>query len=118
MKEVSIHLRPLPSSDWITHDPAFGTSILCIKAEADKHDGPLTIVSVHHEGVPLRHRVVDACTVIVSPRIPLRGERLEVRCLTPDSPPKPLHAIPASTPPPMSGYGLQRPTDRHMKANQ
>ena len=106
--EVSIRLRPLPSSQWLTHDRGSGTSIVCIKAEAEKHPGPLTIIGVRLNGAPLRHRVRDDFTVIVSPRIPLEGDYLEVCCLSPvlAAPISPLRA-PTGSPLGGDGYGLQ-----------
>ena len=111
MKEISIHLRPLPSSPWITHDAAFGTSIVSIKDEAAQHPGPLTIVGVRLNGLPLRHRVIDASTVVVRPCIPLQGDRLEVRCIGPQRPQAALQWSAPAYPLPMESYGLQRPTD-------
>lgn len=123
MKGVSIHLRPLPGSPWITHDPAFGTSTVSIKShlatlarEARNHPQPLTIISVHLNGLPLRHRVIDPCTVVVSPQLPLQGDRLEVRCIAPllaaESAPKALRTPAPAYPRPDHGYGLQAPESR------
>lgn len=120
MKEVSIRLRPLPSSDWVTHDPGCGTSIVSIEGEAHKHDGPLHIVGVYLNGVPLRHRITKPLSVVVSPMLPLQGDRLEVRCLTPRESLRPTlegpQIIQAPTVSTHSGYGLQapsRPSLRH-----
>ena len=119
VEEVCIRLRPLPSSDWITHEPAFDTSIVSIKEQAAEHAGPLTIVSVRLNGVPLRHRLSDAFTVKVIPRIPLVGGYLEIRCETPSLPanpsPEPLQWPTPANPTPDHSYGLQAPDCRQQR---
>lgn len=107
--EFSIYLRPLPASPWITSDPAFGTSTVTLPK-------PATVIGVHLNGVPLRHRDVDALTITVSPRIPLQGDRLELRCLG-DSlePPEALQALQRVShahPIGRDFYGLQAPSKR------
>ena len=116
MREVSIRFRPLPSSTWITHDPAFRTSRVSIESEAHKHPQPLTIIGALLDGMPLRHRVRDALTVIVSPQVPLEGGYLEIRCLTPDAePPQAPQSVLATAPPPTVRYGLQAPENRQQR---
>jgi hypothetical protein len=126
MREVSIRFRPLPSSTWITHDPAFRTSIVSIESEAHKHPQPLAIIGAYLDGVPLRHRVLDALTVIVSPLVPLQGGYLEIRCLTPDLEPSRSaqqiasqgpQTVLATTPPPALRYGLQAPENRQKRGS-
>lgn len=119
MNAVSIRFRPLPSSTWITHDPAFRTSIVSIESEAHKHPQPLTIIGAYLDGVPLRHRVRDALTVIVSPQVPLEGGYLEIRCVTPASePPQAPQRAQATTPPPDLRYGLQAPSGARSRHTQ
>lgn len=116
LREVSIRFRPLPSSTWITHDPAFRTSIVSIESEAHKHSQPLTIIGALLDGMPLRHRVRDALTVIVSPQVPLEGGYLEIRCLTPElEPSQAPQTVQATTPPPALRYGLQAPESRQQR---
>jgi hypothetical protein len=114
MKEVSIHLRPIPSSHWVTNDWGCMTSVISIESEAQKHAGPLAIVGVYLEGLPLRHRVMSQHTVAVEPMLPLRGGYLEVRCLTPRGlPPTPAggsQSNPAPLPLPDYSYGLTAPS--------
>ena len=98
----------MPGSAWLTHDIGFGTSVVSIAHEAPNHPGPLTIIGVRLDGIEQVHRVVDSCTVIVSPRIPEQGGRLTILCKAPHSPladrKQPFLGIPR----PDDSYGLQR----------
>ena len=114
MKEISIHLRPLPSSPWITHDPACRTSIVSI----DSTPQPLSIEGVRLDGLPLRFRVLDALTVIVSPQSPLEGGRLEIRCTVPAEPGEGVKTKRATYPSPPPFYGLTAPEYRHQGQDQ
>lgn len=111
MTEVSIHLRPLPGSPWIRDDIGCGTSALSFKGEADKQPCPLTLVSVHLNGRPLRHQLLDAFTVAVSPRVPRQGDRLEVRCIRPDSTQEAPALVTPAHPTPTVTYGLTAPAN-------
>ena len=129
-EQVSIRLQPLPGSQWITQDPANRASLVSIKEQASRlaseGHGPLTIVGVYLNGVPLKHRVIDSVTVTVTPCPPLQGDRLEVRCIRPvTEPAAPAEGLPqlpqhrpATTPQPGFSYGLQAPRSpfpRHPK---
>lgn len=102
-----IALRPLPSSPWLTHDPGFGTSTVTLPA-------PSEVVEVRLNGVALRHRVIDPLTVIVSPMVPMQGDRLDVLLEAPEEPSKALQWPTPAYPPPAPSYGLtaqqHRPT--------
>lgn len=115
MREVSILRYALPSSDWITQDRGCGTSVVSIKAQAQDHPEGLTIVSVHRNWVPLRHRVLDPVTVAVSPALRLEGERLEVLCLAPDTAQKAPNGVPRCVGSPEDRYGLQAPNHRYAR---
>jgi hypothetical protein len=116
--EVSIFLRPLPSSTWLTSCWAMRTSRVSIADEAHKHPGPLTIVDVRLDGLPLRHHTVDAHTVIVSPQVPPEYGRLEVLCVHPrlasDLPEEPLKWLTLTDFSPEDNYGLQ-PASRRLQ---
>ena len=112
--EVLIHLRPTASRPcpWLTHDRAFGTSVVSIAHEAPNHNGPLTIVGVRLDGIEQVHRVVDSYTVIVSPRIPEQGGRLTILCKAPYSSKVDRKALAPGTPRQDDSYGLQRAVNR------
>ena len=110
--EVSILLRPLPGSPWLTHDIGFGTSIVSIAHEVVKYPEGLCITGVQMDGRNLPHRVVDSWTVIVSPRILQQGGRLTILCKAPPSPVEALKRAHRHIPSPDDSYGLQRAVNR------
>ena len=112
-QEVLIRMTVWPShlnrTPWLIHDAAFGTSIVSIAHEVDQSPGPITITDVYLQGHGrLVHRVVDATTVIVSPRIPDQGCYLTIRCEAPCTPWKDRTGPHPGTPSPDDSYGLQR----------
>ena len=110
--EVSIHLRPIAGAPWLTHDAAFGTSVVSIADEVGKFPAGLTITGVRLDGVEQPHRVVDPVTVIVSPRIPEQGGRLTILGKVPHSPVETLQRASRYIPSPDDSYGLQRAVNR------
>lgn len=48
--EVSILLRPIAGAPWLTHDTAFGTSVVSIADEIGKFPAGLTITGVRLDG--------------------------------------------------------------------
>ena len=118
--EVSILLRPLPSSPWITSCWAMRESTIsishCVESEAHEQAAPLTIIGVRLNGIPQRHRVIDQHTVKVAPQVPLEYGSLEVLCVRPrlasDAPAKPLQWLTPTYPLPEPSYGLTAPECR------
>mgnify|MGYP000055250054 CR=1 FL=1 len=112
-RDLSITLRPLPSSPWITHDYGCGTSI--VKFAVDGEDD-LIVVAVRLEGLPMRFRQFDATTVFIEPMVPLQYGRLELLFTAPlMGPPAPRCAPQinrATLPLPITTYGLQATTGR------
>jgi hypothetical protein len=107
-RDVSIILRPLPSSDWIRQDPGCGTSIITLgHLDPEAYGGPLTLLRVGLDGIPLRFRLFDATTVYVTPMVPLHGGRLELWCRAPAEPLQALNGPKAAYPMPADEYGLQ-----------
>ena len=111
--EVSIRLRPLQDSPWLTHDIGFGTSIVSIADEVGKFPEGLTITGVRLNGVEQPHRVVDSVTVIVAPRILQQGGYLTILCKVPPSPVEALKRARRYIPSPDDSYGLQRAVRSH-----
>jgi hypothetical protein len=116
-RDVFIGLRPLPSSGWISHDRGCGTSIITLgHLEPNAYDGPLTLLRVSLDGIPLRFRLADATTVFVTPMVPLHGGRLELWCRAPAEPLQALKGPHATNPSTADGYGLQAPVAPQRRA--
>ena len=119
MKAISIHFLGLPSSKNITFDCGARASLITIEG----HPSGLIVTGVFVDGLP--QWIVPGSTpgtVFVRPSLPQQGERIEVRCVVPCSPPegpskgsKWLHP---AYPTPDHSYGLQRPESPRAGMNQ
>ena len=110
MREVTIRLRPLPSSDWIIqHYSMVQASEVSLKHFLTDANGPLSVVSVRMNGLPLRFEVLDSDRLMVRPMVALQGGHLDVVFLAPVSDENGPQSVHPTYPLADLAYGLQRP---------